>query len=84
MRNPGSKEWARKLVAEYVGERPTKPTNVYRVAYQALGLEFPEGRHEVAPVASATPRQARPVPVPRRAPVEGAWWDTEPAAADSD
>ncbi|MGF6444371.1 hypothetical protein QF002_005182 [Paraburkholderia youngii] len=83
MRNPGSKEWARKLVDEYQGARPPKPTNVYRVAHQALGLEFSEGRHAAAPVASAAPRPASPVPVPRRAPIEGAWWDTEPAAADS-
>lgn len=37
------KAWARKLVAEYETGRPTKPTNVYRVAYDALRKTFPEG-----------------------------------------
>ncbi|MBN3777418.1 hypothetical protein G3O06_07620 [Burkholderia sp. Ac-20345] len=37
------KAWARRLVAEYETGQPTKPTNVYRVAYDALGKAFPEG-----------------------------------------
>ncbi|MBB5443661.1 MULTISPECIES: hypothetical protein [unclassified Paraburkholderia] len=77
------KAWARKLVDEYEAGRPPKPTNVYRVAYAALGLTFPEGE---APTGGANvqkcsgasqtvtnaarPTTARLVPVPKRAPVE--------------
>ncbi|SDR17289.1 hypothetical protein [Paraburkholderia tuberum] len=85
------KAWARKLVAEYEAGRPPKPTNVYRVAYAALGLTFPEG---AAPTGEANVQKcsggsqtvavaARPVPVPKRAPIEGAWWDSEPPVTDS-
>ncbi|WP_157645064.1 hypothetical protein [Burkholderia ubonensis] len=37
------KAWARRLVEEYETGSPTKPTNIYRVAYGALGKKFPEG-----------------------------------------
>ncbi|SIO50732.1 hypothetical protein SAMN05444172_2601 [Burkholderia sp. GAS332] len=88
MTNPGSKAWAHKLVDEYEKGKPIKPTNVYRVAYEALGLVFPEGRQPCAPavpVVAAPSRQSRPapVPVPTRPPVEDPWWDSEPPAADS-
>ncbi|MGF6936828.1 hypothetical protein OKW41_005990 [Paraburkholderia sp. UCT70] len=89
------KAWARKLVDEYEAGRPPKPTNVYRVAYAALGLTFPEGAHPThaanvqkcsggsqSVTLEARPVRARPVPVPKRAPVEGAWWDSEPPVAD--
>jgi hypothetical protein len=85
--NPGSKAWAHRLVAEYEAGKPTKPTNVYRIAYEALRLDFPEGAQPSAPVQQALPLAAeRPVasvPLPKRAPIEDPWWDNEPPATDS-
>lgn len=85
MTNPGSKGWARKLVAEYESGRPPKPTNVYRVAYQALGLMFPEGEQpgtqQALPLPPSKPASA--VPVPKSQPIRDAWWDSEPPAIDS-
>ncbi|MBB5443277.1 hypothetical protein HDG38_001887 [Paraburkholderia sp. WSM4177] len=90
------KAWARKLVDEYEAGRPPKPTNVYRVAYAALGLTFPEGAHPIhaanvqkcsgasqSVTNAARSVTARPVPVPKRAPVEDPWWDSESPASDS-
>jgi len=77
---PGSKAWAHRLVAEYEKGKPFRPTNVYRVAYQALGRTFPEGRCEsqLAPFAPGTPprKPASAVPVPRHAPLDDPWWET--------
>ncbi|MGF6697635.1 hypothetical protein OKW38_002247 [Paraburkholderia sp. MM5496-R1] len=85
------KAWARKLVDEYEAGRPLKPTNVYRVAYAALGLTFPEGAHpthaanvqKCSGASQSVTVAARPVPVPKRAPVEDPWWDNERPPADS-
>ncbi|VVD29180.1 conserved protein of unknown function [Paraburkholderia dioscoreae] len=87
MNNPGSKAWAHRLVAEHEAGKPSKPTNVYRVAYQALGRVFPEGqqaceqpRSAVVPVG--TTKTAVAVPLPKHAPVEHPWWDNEPPSDD--
>lgn len=73
------KAWARKLVAEYEAGNPARPGNVYRVAYAALGLKFPEGAppgpKDVQKCSGAGPI-AQPVAVPKRPPVDNPWWDT--------
>lgn len=87
--NTDPKAWARRLVAEYEADRPPKPTNVYRVAYAALGLTFPEGgptnrpgnvqetAKNVQKCSGVVRSVARtPVPVPKRAPISDPWWDS--------
>lgn len=77
------KAWARRLVAEYESGQGKRPGNVYRVAYEALRLPFPEG---APPETAEKPTKnvqecsgargiSRPVAVPRTAPVEQPWWD---------
>lgn len=83
MTNPGSKDWARKLVAEFEAGRPPKPTNVYRVAYEALGLVLPEGEQpgtqQALPLTPSRP--VAPVPVPKHVPQP--WWGDDEPATDS-
>ncbi|MDR3100767.1 MAG: hypothetical protein LBV73_27355 [Paraburkholderia sp.] len=77
------KAWARKLVAEYEAGNPPKPGNVYRIAYAALGLKFPEGappdpKQRNVRVCQGSGKVSAPAnhPVPKHPPVQDAWWDS--------
>jgi hypothetical protein len=73
------KAWARKLVAEYESGRVTKPLNVYRTAYDALKLPFPEGKRpsESSQIVKKCSVNVKAAVVPKTPPVADAWWDDE-------
>ena len=83
------KAWARKLVAEYESGDGKRPGNVYRVAFEALRLTFPEGEPpknagkspKNVQECSGAQRNSRPVAAPRTALVDEPWWDCEPGVA---